>query len=108
MDKVSIPDVLTLEEISEYLRLPIETVLNQALKGNIPGRKVENDWRFLKLENELIIDSQIDDWLRSRDSRSILLSQAGAFADDDSLVQLRETIYQARGRSEIDDNLAER
>ena len=100
MDKVSIPDVLTLEETSEYLRLPVETVLHQALKGNIPGRKIEDDWRFLK--------SAIDDWLRSRDSRSILLTQAGALADDNSLVQLRENIYQARGRSEIDENLAER
>ena len=97
MDRVSIPDILTLEEASEYLRLPVETVLNQALKGNIPGRKIEDDWRFLK--------AAIDDWLRSKNSRSILLSQAGAFANDDSLVQLRNDIYQARGRSEIDDNL---
>lgn len=98
MDKVSIPDVLTLEETSEYLRLPVETVLNQALKGNIPGRKIEENWRFLK--------SAIDRWLSSKSSVSILLNQAGAFADDDSLEELRATIYQARGRSEIDDNLA--
>ena len=99
MDKVSIPDVLTLEETSDYLRLPVETVLNQALKGNIPGRQIEDNWRFLK--------SAIDDWLSSKNSRSILLSQAGAFADDDSLTQIRETIYQARGRSETDENLAD-
>ena len=64
MDRVSIPDVLTLEEASEYLRLPVETVLRQALKGNIPGRQIEDDWRFLK--------AAIDDWLRSTNSRSIL------------------------------------
>lgn len=98
MDRVSIPDILTLEETSEYLRLPVETVLNQALKGNIPGRRIEDNWRFLK--------AAIDDWLRARNSRSVLLSQAGAFADDDSLVQLRDDIYQVRGRSEIDVNLA--
>ena len=97
MDKVSIPDILTLEETSEYLRLPVEIVLNQALKGNIPGRQIEDNWRFLK--------SAIDDWLRSKDSRSILLSQAGAFANDDSLAKLRETVYQARGRSEISETL---
>jgi hypothetical protein len=88
MDRVSIPDILTLEETSEYLRLPVATVLNQALKGNLPGRKIEDNWRFLK--------AAIDDWLRAKDSRSILFSQAGAFADDDSLAQLREDIYQAR------------
>ena len=98
MDRVSIPDVLTLEETSDYLRLPVKIVLNQVLKGNLPGRKIEDNWRFLKVA--------IDDWLRAKDSRSILLAQAGALADDDSLAQLREDIYQARGRSEIDDNLA--
>ena len=98
MDKISIPGVLTLEETSEYLRLPVETVLNQALKGNLPGRKIEDDWRFLKVS--------IDDWLRANNSRSILLNQAGAFADDDSLEELRENIYQVRERSETDDNLA--
>lgn len=97
MEKVGIPNVLTLEEASEYLRLPVETVLRQASKGNIPGRQIEDDWRFLK--------AALDDWLRSKNSRSILLSQAGAFADDDSISQLRKTIYQARGRSEIDENL---
>jgi excisionase family DNA binding protein len=79
MDKVSTPNILTLEETAEYLRLPVETVLNQALKGNIPGRRIEDNWRFLK--------AAIDDWLRAKNSRSVLLSQAGAFADDDSLVQ---------------------
>ena len=97
MDKVSIPDILTLEETSEYLRLPVEIVLNQALKGDIPGRQIGDNWRFLK--------SAINDWLRSKDSRSILLSQAGAFANDDSLTKLRETVYQARGRSEISETL---
>jgi excisionase family DNA binding protein len=88
MDRATIPDVITLEEASAYLRLSIETVTNQALKGNIPGRKIENDWRFLK--------SAIDDWLRSKNSSSILLAQAGSSADDDSLAQLRASIYQAR------------
>ncbi len=97
MDRVTIPDILTLEEAADYLRLSIETVTSQALKGNIPGRKIENDWRFLK--------SAIDDWLRSKNSSSILLAQAGALADDDTLEQLRVSIYQARERSEVDDNL---
>ena len=51
------PDVLTLEEASAYLRLPVEAVLRQALQGNIPGRNIEDNWRFLK--------TAIDDWLRS-------------------------------------------
>lgn len=39
------PDVLTLEETSKYLRLPIETVLHQALQGSIPGHQIGNEWR---------------------------------------------------------------
>jgi hypothetical protein len=46
----------------------------------------------------------IDDWLRSKNSSSVLLAQAGALADDESIEQLRESIYQARERSEIDEN----
>ncbi|ALF56026.1 excisionase [Nostoc piscinale CENA21] len=94
MEQVTLPDVLTLEEASAYLRLPIETVLYQATLGNIPGRKIADDWRFLKVA--------INDWLRYQSSRAILLQQAGSLADDDSLTELRNTIYQARGRSEVD------
>ena len=97
MDKVTIPDVLTLEQASGYLQLSTEIVIDQALKGNIPGRKIENDWRFLK--------SAIDEWLSAKSSSSILLAQAGAFADDDSLDRLRSSIYKSRERPEIEPNL---
>ncbi len=95
MDRVTLPDILTLEEASAYLRLPVETILRQALQGKIPGRNIENNWRFLK--------TAIDDWLRFQSNRTILLQQAGAFADDDSLLKLRAIIYQARERSEVDE-----
>jgi hypothetical protein len=97
MDRVIMPDILTLQETSDYLRLPVETVLNEVLTGNIPGRKIAGNWRFLKIA--------IDDWLRAKNSRFVLLSQAGAFADDNSLEAIKDDIYRARGRSEIDDNL---
>jgi hypothetical protein len=60
--------------------------------GQIPGKKIEDTWRFLK--------AAIDNWLRSHDSRMILLHQAGALADDEMLPQLRAEIYTARGRPE--------
>lgn len=94
MNRVILPEVLTLEEASVYLRLPIESVQRQALQGNIPGRKVEDNWRFLKVA--------LDDWLRLKSGRAILLQQAGSLADDDTLTQLRETIYHNRERSEVD------
>ncbi len=65
-------NVLTLKEVAEYLRLPKEKIEKQVLQGNIPGRRIEDEWRFLK--------AAIDDWLRSHDTRTILLNQAGALA----------------------------
>ena len=85
-------EVLTLEEVADYLRLPREIIERQALQGKIPGRRIEVTWRFLK--------AAIDEWLRSHDNRTILLQQAGVLAEDETLPELRSLIYAARGRSE--------
>jgi excisionase family DNA binding protein len=87
-------DVLTLEELADYLKLTPDLVLDQANQGKLPGRKIEDTWRFLK--------SAIDDWLGSQDSRVILLQQAGVFADDPALSEIRQKIYADRGRSEVE------
>lgn len=84
---------LTLEELAEYLKLSPEVVLNQANQGRLPGRKIEDTWRF---------KDAIDDWLRAQDSQMISLQQAGVFADDPALEEIRKTIYENRGRSEVD------
>jgi len=42
----------------------------------------------------------------SQNSKAIFLQQAGALGDDSSLVDLRSSIYQARGRSETDDDVS--
>jgi excisionase family DNA binding protein len=89
------PEVLTIEEAADYLRVPSDMVLRQAIQGNLPGRKIEDTWRFLR--------SALDDWLRLHDSRTILLQQVGALADDESLAELRAAVYQARERSEGDE-----
>jgi excisionase family DNA binding protein len=88
------PDILTLEEAAAYLRVSPETIVQQVQQGNLPGRKIEDGWRFLR--------TAIDDWLRVKDSRQVMLQQIGAFADDHSLSELTDAIYQARGRSEFD------
>lgn len=88
-----VPDVLTLEEAASYLRLPEETLERQALQGRIPGRRIEDHWRFLK--------AAIDEWLRSHDGRSIALEQFGALREDETLADLRKAIYADRGRPEV-------
>lgn len=52
---VHMPDVLTLEEVADYLRLSPDVIEKQAVRGNIPGRRIEDTWRFLK--------TAVDDWL---------------------------------------------
>lgn len=92
MTQTTQADVLTLEEVAAYLRLPVDIVEQQALKGQIPGRKIGDTWRFLHVA--------IDEWLRNQDSRTILLRQAGALADDDTIPALLAAIYARRGRPE--------
>jgi hypothetical protein len=41
----------------------------------------------------------------SQNSKAIFLQQASALSDDSSLCDLRNSIYQARGRSETDDDV---
>ena len=96
MQRVAIqPPVLTLEEVADYLRLPKETIEREAVQGHIPGRRIEDTWRFLK--------AAIDDWLRSQDSRLLLLQQAGALAGDDTMDEMLASIYQQRGRPEVEE-----
>jgi excisionase family DNA binding protein len=91
---ITVPEVLTLEEVADYLRLPVEIVERQASQGQVPGRKIEDNWRFLK--------TAIEDWLRSQDRRARILQMAGSFAADENMEKLRAEIYQQRGRPEIE------
>ncbi len=48
-------EVLTLEEVAEYLRFPIDAIRGHAVQGLLPGNEINGEWRFLK--------SAIDSWL---------------------------------------------
>jgi hypothetical protein len=91
MQLTTVPNVLTLAEASEYLRLSPESLVQQVELGNIPGQQVNEDWRFLR--------GAIDDWLRCCDQRSVLLRHAGVFADDETLDELQASIDLAREQS---------
>ena len=87
-------NVFTLKEMAVYLKMPEEKIERQVLHGEIPGRRIENEWRFLK--------TAVDEWLKSYDTRNILISQFGALSDDEKLSELRMKIYSERGRSEVE------
>jgi len=59
------PQVLTIEEASKYLRIPLSTLYKLAQDGKIPCQKVGRHWRFRK--------ETIDNWL---DERLVLPNKA--------------------------------
>lgn len=56
---LTFPNVFTLEEVANYLKLSKEVVEQLAQNGKIPCRRIENSWRFLR--------TAIDNWLIGRD-----------------------------------------
>lgn len=87
-------DVLTLAEAAEYLRITENEVVRLTRDQGLPGRKLGDDWRFLKMA--------LQDWLRAPPSKKEgLLMQIGAFKDDPDLGEMLERIHQQRGRRDV-------
>jgi excisionase family DNA binding protein len=40
------PEVLTPEQLAELLQIDVDTVLSLAAAGEIPGRRLKDEWRF--------------------------------------------------------------
>ena len=51
-------DIMTIDEVSEYLRLKLKTAYHLAAKGDIPGFKVGGSWRFRRSEIQRWIKQQ--------------------------------------------------
>jgi len=51
-------DILTIDELAEYLKISKSTLYKLAQEGALPGQKVGKHWRFHK--------DTIDDWLARR------------------------------------------
>lgn len=54
--------VLTIKELSAYLKVPQSTLYKLVREGKIPSQKVGRHWRFHK--------EAIDEWLRHRNQTS--------------------------------------
>jgi excisionase family DNA binding protein len=95
MSKPIAERVLTLGEAAKLLRVPVSMVRTLAEERELPGRKIGDQWRFLK--------SVLLEWLRGKPtSKEVFLRQVGSFKDDDTLPQLLDDIYKARGRPMVE------
>lgn len=61
-----LPQVLTIDEASNYLRIPLSSLYKLAQEGKIPCQKVGRHWRFRK--------EAIDRWLEERAQVAIKLN----------------------------------
>jgi len=46
MDKLKKNNVMTTQELAEYIKLNEKTIIKMAQKGKLPGVKIGNQWRF--------------------------------------------------------------
>src|SRR5688572_17361116 len=67
-------EVLTLPEAAGFLRVSEADVLELVEKGDLPGRKIKQQWRFHK--------QALSDWLRRPSPKQRLMRHAGAAKDD--------------------------
>ncbi len=58
------PDVMTLNEVAEYLRIPRSTAYKLVQEGRIPGQKVGRQWRFRRAIVEQWLGEGSDDTRR--------------------------------------------
>jgi excisionase family DNA binding protein len=87
-------EVLTLSKAAMYLRVSEDEVLELAERAELPGRRIGREWRFIK--------EALGDWLRRPSAKERLLRHAGIAKDDPYMQAMLENIYQARGRSMIE------
>lgn len=97
-------DILTVEEVSKYLKVSDQTVIEWAQKGEIPAGKICDEWRFKK--------SEIEKWVNARLSsepnlnpeteikiRNILSKDRIVFIDKSSKIEALNQLSAALGQA---------
>ena len=56
-------EILTAEQVADYLRLSRKSVYRLARAGVLPAKKIMNQWRFER--------SQLNEWMREKENETI-------------------------------------
>lgn len=62
-------DVLTIEELSAYLKIPKSTLYKLVRKGKVPCQKIGRHWRFRKEAIDRWLEETHGDTTNRQDSR---------------------------------------
>ena len=97
-------DILTIEEVAQYLRVSERTVYDWAQKSEIPAGKIGTVWRFKKSDieqwvNERLSSGRLGSELKAVQMQAILLPERILFLDypakRDALLALSENLATA-------------
>ncbi len=88
-------EVLTLDEAARYLRVSPQEVDHLATRGDLPAKKIGEQWRFSR--------SAITAWLGEPARKNFWDVHAGALKDDPYRDEMLREIYRQRGRPMTED-----
>ncbi len=84
-------EILNLQEAAELFGISPRALRQAAAKGDIPGRKIANQWRFSRFA--------LHSWLNpEKPVAPSLLKWAGAFKDDPLFAEVMENVENERKR----------
>ena len=93
------PEVLTLTEVAEFLRVSEAVVLELINQGAFPAQFIGSEWRLLKDAVVTFLETFPDRSLVQPGSKNAVLSHFGVFQDDDIQEQLAN-VRAGRGADE--------
>ncbi len=85
------PSVLTLVEAADLLRLDRKTVEELVARGELPGRKIEEEYRFFR--------PALEAWLQGTTLKRSVLGLAGATAGDPYFPEILGVLTKIRKQS---------
>ena len=87
----SLPYVLTLQEAADLLRIAPQTLEELVARGEVPGRKIQQEHRFLR--------SALEAWLEGLSPRRTISGLAGALKGDPYFPAILDEVQKSRKKA---------